>query len=33
LDYRYGWSILLTVPLILGVMIMPWNRGEIDGIR
>jgi hypothetical protein len=33
LDYRYGWSILITVPIIIGVMIMPWNRGGIDGLR
>jgi hypothetical protein len=33
LDYRYGWSIFITVPVVLGVMILPWNRSEADGLR
>jgi hypothetical protein len=33
LDYRYGWSILITVPVIIGVMIMPWNRDAFNDLR
>ncbi|MCJ7806816.1 MAG: hypothetical protein MUP57_04645 [Clostridia bacterium] len=32
LDYRYGWSIFITVPVIIGAMIMPPNRSESDGL-